>query len=90
MKTFDKQKWTQVRARGHARFIMGQGLLCWGVPFGLVATLGPFFYDLLAHASTPSIWGMVGSFTLLTVALGYGMGETEWRRGERAYYKNAA
>ena len=69
---------------------MRQGLLRWGVPFGLVVTLGPFFYDLVTHASTPSIWSMVGSFTFLTLAFGYGMGETEWRRGERAYHENAA
>jgi hypothetical protein len=90
MKTFDKQKWMQVRARGHVRFIMRQGLLQWGVPFGLVVTLGPFLYDLATHSPTPSIWSMVGSVTLLTLTFGYGMGETQWRRGQRAYHDNAA
>jgi len=87
---FDKQKWTQVRARGHARFIMSQGLLRWGGPFGFVVTLGPFFYDLARHSPTPSIWSMLGSLALLTLIFGYGMGEREWRLGERAYHENAA
>ena len=90
MKTFDKQKWTEIRARGHTRFIARRGLLCWGVPFGLVVTLGPFVYAIATHAATPSVWSMVGSFLILTSAFGYGMGETEWRRGERAYHDNAA
>ena len=90
MKTFDKQKWTEIRARGHARFIARRGLLFWGVPFGLVVTLGPFIYAIATRTPMPSVWGMVGSFVLLTLAFGYGMGETEWRRGERAYHDNAA
>jgi len=91
MKTFDKEKWSQTRARGHARFIIRQGLLRWGIPFGLVVTLGTFVYDVATHSPTPSIWSMVGSFILLTLAFGYGMGQTEWRHGERAYYHaNAA
>ena len=90
MKTFDKQRWTQIRARGHARFIIRHGLLSWGVPFGLVVNLGSFVYDLASHAPTPSIWSMAGSATLLTLAFGYGMGETEWRRSERAYHDAAA
>src|SRR5438477_9677538 len=87
MKTFDKQRWTQVRAKGHARFIIRQGLLRWGVPFGLAVTLGPFFYDLAIHAPTASIWSMVGSLIVLTLTFGYGMGEREWRLGERAYHE---
>ena len=90
MKTFDKQKWMQIRARGHVRFIVRRGLFYYGVPFGLIVTLCPFVYDLIAHAPTPSVWSTVGSFALLTLVFGYGMGETEWRRNERAYHENAA
>ena len=90
MKTFNKEKWTQIRARGHARYLMRRGFLFWGVPFGLVVTLVPFFYDLVTHVRTPSTWSMIGSFVLLTLVFGYGMGEAEWRRSERAYHENAA
>lgn len=90
MKRFDKQQWMQIRARGHTRFLMRRGLLCWGIPFGLVVTLGPFFYDLITQGPTASVWSMVTSFTLLTLVFGYGMGEREWRRGERAYHETAA
>ncbi len=90
MKTFNKEEWTQIRGRGHARFIVRRGLLCWGVPFGFLVTLGPFLYDVVTHSPPPSTWSMVGSFTFLALAFGYGMGETEWRRSERAFNKNAA
>ena len=89
MKIFDKEKWMQIRARGHARFIVRHGLIRWGIPLGLVVTLGPFFCDLITHTPTPSAWSMAGSCTWLTLVFGYGMGETEWRRGERAYHENA-
>lgn len=79
----------QIRASGHSRFLVRRGLLFWGVPFGLLLTGGPFLYDLVTHAPTPSIWSMIGSFALLTLGFGYGMGETEWWRGERAYHSNA-
>jgi hypothetical protein len=88
MKTFDRQKWTQIRARGHVRFTARRGLLYWGVPHGLLVTLGLFIYELVTHAPTPSVWSMIGSFTLFTLVFGYGMGETEWRRGERAYHED--
>lgn len=90
MSAFDREKWTNIRARGHARFIVRRGLLCWGVPFGLIVTLGPAFYALVTHTPTPSVWSMLASFTLLTLVFGYGMGETQWRRCERAYCENAA
>jgi len=89
MKNFDKQAWDQIRTRGHARFIIRHGLLRWGVPFGLVVTLGQFLYDILTHAATPSLWSMVGSFIFLTLAFGYLSGEMEWRRCEGAYHENA-
>ena len=69
---------------------MCQGLLRRGVPFALVVTLGPLVYNLITHSPTRSIWSTVGSRILLTLAFGYGMGETEWRRRERAYHDNAA
>lgn len=85
MRELNKENWEQIRARGHTRFIVRRGLLWWGVPFGLIVTLGPFLYDLLTDAPTQPLWRLIGSFALLTLVFGYGMGETEWRRGERDY-----
>ena len=64
---------------------MLHGLLRWGIPFGLVVTLGPALYDFFTHSAAPSVWKLVGSFILFTFAFGYGMGETEWRKRERVY-----
>jgi hypothetical protein len=79
------QAWEQVRARGHSRFILRYGVLRWGVPFGIVVTLGPFIYDVFTHNVTSSIWSMVAAFVLLTLLFGCVMGQTEWTRRERAY-----
>jgi hypothetical protein len=86
----ENQAWEKIRARGHARFILRHGVLLWGVPFGVVVTLGPFIYDVFTHHATSSIRSMVAAFAFLTLAFGYGMGETEWRRREKAYLEDRA
>jgi hypothetical protein len=82
----EKHTWEQIRARGHGRFVVQHGILRWGIPFGLVVTFGPAFYDLLAHSVTPSVWRLAGSFAFFTLGFGYLMGEGEWRRRERSYH----
>lgn len=89
MKTFDQDKWKEIREQGHARFLVRRGLLFWGVPFGLFVTLGPYVYDLVMRVPTPTAWGTISSFVLLTLIFGYGMGESEWRRNERAQFNEA-
>jgi hypothetical protein len=88
MKNPDTREWEQIRASGHRRFIVRYGLLKWGLPFGLVTTLGPVAYDVLRHSTMPSVWSIAGSFIVLGLGFGYGMGETEWRRREKAYHAN--
>jgi hypothetical protein len=86
MKDAKQDNWEQIRARGHRQFIVRHGILRWGVPFGLAVTFGPAIYDLLAHSATPSAWTLAGSFAFCTLVFGYGMGETEWRKREKAYH----
>lgn len=50
--------------------------------------LGPFIYDIFTHHFQSSIWNMVAAFALLTVLFGCSMGETSWRRREKAYLEN--
>ena len=90
MRTFDKQKWAQIRAGGYAKFIMLHGLLRWGIPLGLAATLGPFAYNLITHVPTSSIRSMVVEFILFALIIGYLMGSAAWRQGERAYHEDAS
>jgi hypothetical protein len=42
-----KQLLEQVRAKGRGRFILVQGLLQLGVPFGAVVTLGQLLSDFM-------------------------------------------
>jgi hypothetical protein len=89
MKTFDKQKWSQIRVRGHARFVVRVALRS-GLPVGILATFGPWLFAVLTHSTTPSPWMMAFLFICFGVAFGYLRGEREWKQGERAYHENAA
>ena len=84
MKKFDKQKWSQIRIRGHARFVVRFGSR-WGIPVGILATFGSWLYAALTHSTTPSLGMMVVLFICFGVAFGYLRGEREWQRCERAY-----
>jgi hypothetical protein len=84
MKKFDKQTWSQIRLKGHARFVVQFGSR-WGIPVGILATFGPWLYAVLTHSTTPSPWMMVALFICFGVAFGYLRGEREWRRCERKY-----
>ena len=84
MKTYDKQTWSQIRLKGHARFVVRFGSR-WGIPVGILATFGPWLYAVLTHSTTPSPWMMAVSFICFGVAFGYLRGEREWQRCERMY-----
>ena len=83
----EKQSWEQLRAKGHDRFILREGLLRNGVPLGLIVTLSMFLYDIFTHTAVTSLWKMAIGFAILVLGFGYGMGETRWRSGERDYQK---
>ena len=88
-----KQSWDQVRARGHGRFILREGFLRWGVPFGAVVTLGPLLYDFITHQPyTPlllpwPVWNFVVDLVLSIMISGYLFGEGNWWMNERNYQK---
>jgi hypothetical protein len=86
-KDANRRDWDKVRARGHTQFILCHGLLRRGLPFGLVVTLGPALYDLVTSSTVVSAWTLAGYFACFTVVFGYGMGEAEWKKRERAYHE---
>jgi hypothetical protein len=81
----DKQLVEQLRARGRGRFILVQGLLQWGVPFGAFVTLGQLLSEFVMH--TPyrplllprPVWNELAEFMILAFVFGYLAGETRWR-----------
>jgi hypothetical protein len=83
MKTYDKQTWSQIRAKGHARFIMRQ-IVRRGIPMGVIVTLGVILIHVLTHdAPTPGNLAIV--FICFGIGSGYLGGEREWKRCERIY-----
>jgi hypothetical protein len=86
----EKQSWEQVRKRGRGRFIFQKGVLREGLLFGIVLSVGPLAYDLLTHAGTiTSPWITMAGFILITLVVGYGLGEMRWRKNEADYEKPA-
>lgn len=84
----EKKNWEQIRVCGHGRFILNQGMLQTGVPFAIVMSLGMFLWDLLSHGGEiTSIWEPIRIFVLFTLVMGYGLGETKWRKCEAEYNK---
>jgi hypothetical protein len=71
------------------RFILLRGLLREGLIFATVLTFGPILYDLLIHhVKLPPLWDTMRGFIILTLVIGYGMGELLWRKGEEDYKKS--
>jgi hypothetical protein len=84
MKTFDKQKWSQIRAKGHTRFIMRQ-IVQRGIPMGVIVTVGVFLFENFTHSVTPSPGNLAAIFFCFGIVSGYIRGEREWEQCERAY-----
>jgi hypothetical protein len=51
MKTFTREEWAQVRAKGHTRFVLLYGLLRSGVPFALFMAASTFIWSLFDHSA---------------------------------------
>ena len=86
MKTFDKEKWGQIRVKGHTRFILKQ-IVRRGVPMGLFVTVGIILLDKLTHSAVTTPGNLAASFFCFGIIFGYLQGEREWERCERAYEK---
>jgi hypothetical protein len=84
MKKFDKQIWSQIRAKGHARFVVRQ-VLQRGIPMGVFVTLGVFLFHIFTHSVTPTPGNLAAIFICFGLAFGCFVGEKEWQRCERAY-----
>jgi len=81
----EKQSWEKARARGHRSFILREGLLRWGVPFGAFMALGQWLWAICTHVLAPPFWELGSNFVFFTMAFGYLTGEGRWRKCERDY-----
>jgi hypothetical protein len=79
----EKQKWEQVRAKGHSQFIFRE-LWREGLPFGFSMTLASIVWDLLAHNSVKPL-DLTVTFAFFVFTFGYMQGETRWRHFEEDY-----
>jgi hypothetical protein len=85
MTKIEKQSWERIRAMGRDRFIVREGLLRHGVPFGVLVALIQIF-PFFRPSSEPFI-ALVASWAFSGVAFGAVMGLREWQTRERNYQK---
>jgi hypothetical protein len=83
----EKQSWEQVRSRGRERFVLCEGILRQGLPFGGVVTVAQMPCGYFAHSTPTPIWELAVKFAFMTLAFGFCMGIFGWESRERDYQK---
>jgi len=83
----EKQSWEQERAKGRDRFLLRHGLLRFGLPFGILMTLGKVLFAVFSHHPVAPIWELFIWFGAYTLILGCVMGLWNWQNNERDYTK---
>lgn len=83
----EHDRWATTRSRGMYRYVVGQGLLGWGLIMFLVMACAPAFFGVPWHVD-PSTYYWVRQ-TLLWAAAGVAYGLTTWYTYEWMYRKYA-
>ena len=83
----EKHDWEQVRAKGRTQYVLREGLLRRGLPFGAFVTVFLLLADTISHRPIDPIWKLVVRFAFFTLAFGLLMGTTKWNDRERDFNK---
>jgi hypothetical protein len=81
-----KQAWEQTRIQGRDQFILREGLIRRGVPFGVLFALFQIIFTFFRPRSEP-VLAIVAGWAFATVGFGAFMGVWEWQNRERDYQK---
>lgn len=79
--------WEQVRVKGRDRFILREGLLRRGVPFGVLFALVQAARVLFFDLSLDSFITIAAAWGFATVSFGAGMGLWYWQEYQQDYQK---
>jgi hypothetical protein len=89
----EKQTWKSVREKGCSRYVIYQGLVRHGIPFGLVFGLYQALRNVFSNTARESLLSIFASGALAAafgvVFFGGVMGLYSWHRNEREYAKAA-
>ena len=83
----EKQWWEQERAKGRSRFVLREGLLRRGLPFGVFMIVWCLVIDLLFQSPIEPVWELAVKFGVYTLGFGLLMGSTLWSDRERDFQK---
>ena len=81
----EKQHWLEVRGKGKGQFILREGLLRWGLPFGTLMTITRLIVDILSHKTIPNVREISVELAFFTLAYGWLQGGMIWSRLERDF-----
>jgi hypothetical protein len=83
----EKQSWEQVRAKGRSQYVLREGLLRRGLPFGIMMTIFMLLVDYFSHSPIEPVWKLAVRFAFYTLAFGLLMGSTSWSNHEKDFQK---
>lgn len=87
MTSSEKQRWDQERAKGRSRFVLREGLLRRGLPFGVFMLGGCLVIDLLSQSPIEPVWKLAVKFGFYTLGFGLFMGSSMWSDREKEFQK---
>ena len=80
----EKELWGKVRAAGRNRYVLHNGIIKMGVPFGLLYLIGTLILSRVFNHPKPA-WFVVVNFIFIVSAVGLIQGNSTWNRYERDY-----
>jgi len=83
----EKQSWEQMRTQGRSRFVLREGLLRFGLPFGAFLTIGCLAIDWFGRSPIEPVWKLAARFGFFTLASGLFSGIKTWNERERDFQK---
>lgn len=83
----EKQSWEHVRAKGRDHFILRDGVLRRGLPFGVFMTVAMLLITILTHKPIEPVWKVGVMFAFYTLGFGAAMGGMTWSDREKDYQK---
>jgi hypothetical protein len=81
-----REEWEEMRERGHAHWLLWEGVLKTGVPFLLVALAYLYVVQpIFSTAPADPLWNVVLTWSLIGATSGVAVAEWAWRRADKRF-----
>lgn len=81
-----REEWEEMHERGHAHWLLWEGMLKTGVPF-LLVVLAYLYLVKPTFSAAPAepLWEVVLKWSLIGATCGVGLAEWAWRRADKRF-----